>query len=309
MTFLQLIACIGIVIGCFILLKLNPVEFTDSVFKALLNRPNSLRDEIVLTTGRKKSSFLKKEILEAQKILALTGRIDRFSIVCASSLLLFAVGTCIAILMQNVFLLPVLAVGMMILPFWYVKLTETHYRKDVSAELETALSIITTAYLRCEDIQTAVEENLRYLNPPIQYVFREFTLRLRVVNPDMDAALKGMKEKIENDVFREWCDALADCQVDRSLKSTLIPIVNKLSDTRIVNGELENLVFEPRKEFIIMAILVVGNIPFLFFLNRSWFHTLMYNPIGQVMLALTAAAVFISTAFMIKFTKPIEYKR
>jgi hypothetical protein len=106
-----------------------------------------------------------------------------------------------------------------------------------------------------------------------------------------------------------WCDALADCQADRSLKSTLIPIVNKLSDTRIVNGELENLVFEPRKEFIIMAILVVGNIPFLFFLNRSWFHTLMYNPIGQVMLALTAAAVFISTAFMIKFTKPIEYKR
>ena len=38
--------------------------------------------------------------------------------------------------------------------------------KVIAAELETALSIITTAYLRNEDILTAVEENLPYLNPP-----------------------------------------------------------------------------------------------------------------------------------------------
>jgi hypothetical protein len=36
--------------------------------------------------------------------------------------------------------------------------------------------------------------------------------------------------------------------------------VSKLSDTRIINGELENLVFGPRKEFISMAVLVVMNI-------------------------------------------------
>jgi hypothetical protein len=35
----------------------------------------------------------------------------------------------------------------------------------------------------------------------------------------------------------------------------------------------------------------------------------MHNPIGQIMLALTAAAIFISTALVIKITKPIEYKR
>mgnify|MGYP000775133117 FL=1 len=59
----------------------------------------------------------------------------------------FAVGAGIAIIMNNLLLVPVLAAGMMFLPFWYIKLTAGHYRKAVTAELETALSIITTAYL------------------------------------------------------------------------------------------------------------------------------------------------------------------
>ena len=59
-----------------------------------------------------------------------------------------------------------MACGFLFIPFWYVRLTANHYKKNVSAELETALSIITTAYLRNEDILTAVEENLHYLNPP-----------------------------------------------------------------------------------------------------------------------------------------------
>ena len=56
------------------------------------------------------------------------------------------------------------------------------------------------------------------------------------------------------------------------------PIVSKLSDMRVVNGELENMVFEPRKEFIIMQILVVGNIPPMYFSEPDWYHALMATP-------------------------------
>ena len=115
--------------------------------------------------------------------------------------------------------------------------------------METALSIITTAYLRNEDILNAVEENLAYLNPPVLSVFRDFVNRVRLVDPDVEAALSDLREQIDNPVFQEWCDALCDCQYDRSLKTTLTPIVTKLSDMRVVNGELENMVFEPRKEY------------------------------------------------------------
>ena len=309
MTVVKLIACIGMIAGAFIILGLSPAEFTDSLFSFLTRRPKSIRDEINEVNKRKKPFFLRREILEAQDILALTGRSSRFPMICASSLLLFALGASVAILLQNVFLVPVLALGLMFLPFWYVRLTAVHYKKNIAAELETALSIITTAYLRNEDILTAVEENIQYLNPPVRGVFAQFLTQIKLIGPDVDAAVKVMKSRIENEVFHEWCDAIAACRYDRSLKTTLTPIVSKLSDMRIVNAELEYLVFEPRKEFIMMAILVAGNIPVMYFLNRSWYDTLMHTTVGQIVLTICAAAIFISTAFVIKLTKPIEYRR
>ncbi|MCB5780845.1 hypothetical protein LIR33_20680 [Flavonifractor plautii] len=169
--------------------------------------------------------------------------------------------------------------------------------------------IITTAYLRNEDIQTAVEENIDYLNPPVRSVFVEFLTRIKLVDPDVDAALQDMGTKIDNAVFREWVAALLTCRHDRGLKTILTPIVAKLSDMRIVNGELENLVFEPRKEFITMQVLVIGNIPLLYWLNQDWYDVLMHTPLGQALLAAIAAVMFISTAAVIKLTQPIEYRR
>lgn len=309
MTTIQLIACAGMIAGFFMLLRLSPMQFTEGVFRRLTSRPKSLRDEINESTRRKKKSFLRREIAEAQNILKLTGREAKFPAVCAMSLLCFVVGASAAVVLGNLFLVPVLAVGMMFVPFWFIRLTAGHYKKNVAAELETALSIITTAYLRSEDIQTAVEENIDYLNPPVRSVFAEFLARIALVDPSVEAALRDMAGKIENPVFQEWVAALLLCQHDRGLKTTLTPIVAKLSDMRIVNGELENLVTDPRKEFITMQVLVVGNIPLLYFLNQDWYHTLMHTPLGQMILAVCAAVIFVSTAFVIKLTQPIEYRR
>ncbi|KXL53804.1 hypothetical protein CLNEO_10300 [Anaerotignum neopropionicum] len=309
MNIILLVACIGMITGFFILLSLSPTEFTDGIFKGFLIKPQSIKDEINEVTNRKKVNFLKREMTEVQEILKITGREKRFPMLCVISLALFAVGGSIAIMVSNFFLVPVLAVGFMLLPFWYIRLTQTHFKKDISAELETALSIITTAYLRNEDILTAVEENVAYLNPPVLSVFKGFIYRIKMINPDITAGLQAMRGQIENAVFREWCDAVIACQFDRGLKSTLTPIVSKLSDMRVVNGELENMVFEPRKEFITMQVLVLANIPLLYFLNKDWYHTLMHTIVGQIVLAICFTAMFISMAFVIKLTQPIEYRR
>ena len=309
MNVILLIACIGMITGFFIILSLSPMEFTDSVFKNILNKPRSIKEEINEITKRKKVSYFRREVIEVQSILMLTGREGWFPMICAVSLFLFAIGSGIAIVLGNFFSAPVLGIGFMLLPFWYVRLTQTHFKRDIAAELETALSIITTAYLRNEDIVTAVEENIDYLNPPVLSVFKGFVYRIKMINPDIAAGLEDMKVQLENAVFREWCDALIACQIDRNLKTTLTPIVSKLSDMRVVNGELENMVFEPRKEFISMQLLVVGNMPLLYFLNKDWYNALMHTPLGQIILAICFAAIFISAAFVIKLTQPIEYRR
>jgi Flp pilus assembly protein TadB len=306
---IELFACVGLIAGAFLLLGLSPLEFSDGLFSFLLKRPKNIRDEINEATKRKKGSLIRRIVAETQEILRMTGKAGQFSFVCAASLLFFALGACAAILMENIFLVPVLATGLAFLPFLYIRATAEHFKKNVSAELETALSIITTAYLRNEDLLTSVEENLPYLNPPVKTAFAEFAARVRIIDPDMEAAIRDMKPKIRNEVFQEWCDAVAACQFDRSLKSTLTPIVSKLSDMRVVNAELEYLVFEPRKEFIIMALLVVGNLPLMYFLNRNWYAALMHSLAGQIVMAVCAAAIFICGAFVVKLTKPIRYRR
>ena len=309
MTMIQLIACIGMIAGLFMVLHVSPRELSDSLFSCLTAAPGSIRADINETTRRKKAGFLRREITEAQAVLAASGRADRFPMVCFTSLLCFALGACIAIAAGNAFLVPVLAVGLMLTPFWYVKLTAGSFKKDVAAELETALSVITTAYLRTENFQQAVEENVRYLHPPVQEVFQRFLMRIKHIDPDMNAALAELKSAIDNEVWREWCEALSACQYDHSMKSTLNPIVAKLSDMRIINGELENLVFAPRKEFISMAALVVLNIPLLYFLNKDWYAALMTTVPGKAVLAVCAAAIFLSFARVVKLTQPIEYRR
>ncbi len=309
MTAIQLLACAGMIVGAFLILGLRPVEFTDSLFAFLLRPKKSIREDIKESSGRKKAGILRREITEAQSVLEMTGRGNRFSMVCAVALALLCLGGSLAILLGNFFLAPVMAIGFMFLPFWYVKLTASHYKRDVSAELETALSVITTAYLRTEDIVTAVEENIAYLNPPVSKVFQDFLMQIKLVNPDVEAALRTMRGRIDNEVFREWCDALSDCQHDRSLKTTLTPIVAKLSDMRNVNAELEYLIAEPRKEFLIMVIFVIGNIPLMYLLNKDWYDVLMHTPLGQIILSVTAAVIFVSAGFVVKLTRPIEYRR
>lgn len=146
MTMIQLIACIGMIVGLFMVLHVSPRELSDSLFARLTAAPGSIRADINETTRRKKAGFLRREITEAQAVLAASGRTDKFPLVCFTSMLCFALGACIAIAAGNAFLVPVLAVGLMLTPFWYVKLTAGSFKKDVAAELETALSVITTAY-------------------------------------------------------------------------------------------------------------------------------------------------------------------
>ena len=309
MTAVLLLAFAGMVVGCFLLIGLSPMEFTESIFSRILAKPNSIKSQINEATRRKKPNFLRREIMEAQEVLRLTNRTSMFGMLCACSLALAAVGVSMAVAIGTMFLAPVLAIGLMFVPFWYIKTTETNYKKAISSELETALSIITTAYLRNEDIITSIEENVHYLNTPVKTVFESFISRIKLSNPDVTAALLEMKQQIDNEVFHEWCDSFILCQNDRSLKSTLTPIVNKLSDMRVVNADLEYLITSPRKEFITMAFLVIGNIPLLYMLNKDWYNSLMNTIPGQVILAVSAVGIFVATAIVIKLTKPIEFKR
>lgn len=309
MAVLLFIAFMGFAAGGFIMFQISPMKLAAELMTIFQRKDSSIKSRIIETTKKKKIRGIKLLINETKEILKATNKSSSFSGLCVVSFALFVAGAFIAATMHNLFLIPVLAAGMSLLPFWYVLFTANFYKKHLNSELETALSVISASYLRSESIITAVDENITYLNPPVADVFRGFLNQTRLINSNVCLALEELKSKLDSDVFHEWCDALIVCQDDKNLKSTLLPVVSKLSDMRMVASELEYLLYEPMKEFITMTILLAGNIPLLYFLNRSWFNTLMFHPAGKLILAITGLVVFVSLSAVIRLSRPIEYKR
>lgn len=309
MTFLILLAFLGFLAGTFLLLKISPFAFAESIAKPFVDRPKPLAKRIEEINHPKELKGIRKIIQDAGAILELTGKSGKFSALCAISFFLLVVGILFSALVGNYFLLPVLSAGMALLPFWYVLFTSHSYQKQMNNEIETALSVITTSYLRNESIISAAEENLDYLNPPVTDVFADFLAQVNLISSDVKTALAAMKPKLKNSVFSEWVDAVIACQDDMTLKSTLAPIISKLSDIRIVSAELDYLIYEPLKEFITMALLLLGNIPLLYFLNRDWYGVLVGTDLGKGILAVCVLVLFISLSAVIRLTKPVEYRR
>ena len=309
MTIVLTVAFIGLLAGSFMMLSLSPFEFAENVGGLFRNRKKTIAQKIKDAANTKKVKGIRKTIIETKEILEVTGKKHLFGTLTVFSIVLFTAGTFISLMLNNMLMIPVMAVGFAMLPFWYVMFTANFYRKQLNAELETALSIITTSYLRSENFILAVEENANYLNPPVCDVFKQFLAQSNLINADLRLALENIRYKIANEVYRECIDAVIACQDDKTLKTTLTPIISKLSDMRVVSAELDIMLYEPMKEFITMALLLVGNIPLIYFLNKEWFDTLMNTMIGKGVLAVSAAALFVSLAAVIRLTRPIEYKR
>jgi len=303
----SLISSILIVLGIVLLFGLTPDRIAADVLKIISPKQN-LIDMVKTARGKNKSLIITTELKRIHEALTETGKESQFATLCAVSISLFVCGGVFAALIDNIFLVPVLAITLAILPFLYAKRTLSYYNNQLSDEIETAMSIITTSYIRNEDIINSVQENLPYLKPPVNSIFKSFLGEATAINSDIKSALLHLKNRINNEIFKEWVDVLIQCQDDRTLKDTLLPVVSKLTDVRIVNNELKTLLYEPRKEFYLMVALLLCNIPLLYMLNRDWFETLMFSAPGKIVLAVCGAVVLITTLLMMKYTKQIEYK-
>ena len=305
---ISLVSSVLLVIAIACLFGLTPDRIAADLLNAVSPK-DSLRDEVRHIRGNKKKNGLFTVLMNMKNTLAVSGKSNQFALVFTLSLVMFAVGAVLAVLIRNPFLLPAFSVTFALIPFFYTANTLSVYDRKTKEELETALSIVTTSYLRSDDILSAVRENLSYIKSPLKEVFLAFEGDATAVSSSIKQALFNLREKIDNDIFREWCDGVIQCQDDRTLKDTLLPIVSKLTDVRIVNNELKTLLSSARTEYWVMVALVVGNIPLLYFLNKDWYHTLMYSTPGKIVLGVCGIVILVTALFMMKFTKPIEYRK
>ena len=308
MTFVYLICFLLLAVGAVLLLKLTPERITGDLIR-FVSPKQTLRDKVLTRKGKKKSRKITVELRRIKDALEQTGKGNQFAVACAASLLLMIVGCVIAIMIDNPFLVPVFAIAFAMIPFIYAKRTVAYYDNHVKEELETALSIITTSYVRTDDIVSAVKENIQYLKPPVKDIFAGFVAENMMISSDVKQSIRHLKEKVNNSIFAEWCETLIACQDDRTLKDTLMPIVTKLTDVRIVNNEIKGMLSSARIEYYMMTGMVVGNIPLLYFLNKDWFNALMFTTLGKLVLAICGLVIIVTAVLMLRFTKQIEYRK
>ena len=146
MIVLILLAFVGMLTGIFLILGMTPFTFAEELTKPLSGRQQPISKRIQQVNHPKEPKGIRKTVLEAREMLILTGKGGKFAAICAFSLFLAAMGAVICIVIQNYFMLPVLAAGMGLLPFWYVLFTSHSYKKLMNNEIETGLSIITSSY-------------------------------------------------------------------------------------------------------------------------------------------------------------------
>ena len=307
MTFVYLICFLLLAVGAVLLLKLTPERITGDLMR-FVSPKQTLRDKVLTRKGKKKSRKITVELRRIKDALEQTGKGNQFAVACAASLLLMIVGCVIAIMIDNPFLVPVFAIAFAMIPFIYAKRTVAYYDNHVKEELETALSIITTSYVRTDDIVSAVKENIQYLKPPVKDIFAGFVAENMMISSDVKQSIRHLKEKVNNSIFAEWCETLIVCQDDRTLKDTLMPIVTKLTDVRIVNNEIKGMLSSARIEYYMMTGMVVGNITLLYFLNKDWFNALMFTTLGKLVLAICGLVIIVTAVLMLRFTKQIEYR-
>lgn len=302
--FCFIVASVGIVLA----LDLTPKRIGQEV-STLFNREQSLRERALLARGKKKQNKLLRYLEQVYRALADTGKEGQFGVACALSLLLMAAGCIIAVAINNLFLAPVLAVALATVPFVYLRRTVDMYEDQIRLNLETTLQCVTSSYERTRNLETAVQESLQNIKPPIRGIFEAFLAEINSVTPDVETAITHMKEQINDVVFEDWCDGLIACQGDNQLIDTLSPIVERLRDMKLINSELKVTISENRREYLIMALMVVANIPLLYVLNKDWYAALMYTIFGKVTLAVCGLVILITWFLLNKYTKPVEYKR
>ena len=144
---ISLISSVFLIIGIALLFGLNPSQIADDLLNAISPR-DSLRDEVRSIRGNRQKHGIFTVLMNMKNSLAVSGKAKQFALVFTLSLVLFAVGCVLAILINNPFLLPAFSVAFALLPFFYTANALSVYDRKTKEELENSPRRTDTELLR-----------------------------------------------------------------------------------------------------------------------------------------------------------------
>ena len=313
MRIIKIISFILIIAGFFIKFNITPKSFVLDIINVINHlkgkHKDNLKEKIKKAKTIKKESYFEKLINETKEIMINNGNIGAFNKLIIISIILCLIGMVISLLLDNIFILPILTMLFGLLPFYFIKIQNVVYRNEIKKELETALSSITSSYMRYNTtFLNAVKDNINNINYPLKTVFQKYVITTEHISSNTKENLIQLKNAINNDTYKEWVDGIIASEEDYNLKATLPNITNKFSDMRIINNELQTKMFEPLRNYMILVVLTIFTIPILFLFNGEAVINYLSITIGKIELSLIFIVIIITTAKVFNELRPAEYR-
>lgn len=255
----------------------------------------------------KKGFYLTREVNTAKGILGETGRAKEYGKTIAACVILSMAGAAIGFALKNVIAIVILAVAFFMIPIWRLRVYQNKYRKYLAQQLEAGLSLITSSYIRSNDIIAAVDENVAYLSPILQPYFKDFLTETKV-NPSVKNCVRDLRDRIYDSIFKEWCEMLLRTMDNSEMKESLLPILAKYSSVRIVQEEVDTELSASLAEYVVMMGFTIFVYILVYLLNKEWFE-MYYTFGGQLVVAFTLIVLFYSIIKLITVRRPVQYRR
>lgn len=215
-------------------------------------------------------------------------------------------GFVLGIYFNNLAMSFILAFGFTYIPYQVVQFKRNGNIITINERLEPAMNTVTNSYLQNGDLIKSVQEALDGIDDPvIKGVFTQF-LTDTDYNMNVKKAIVKMRDSIDNPLFREWCDALIPCQDDSGLKHTLPAVLEKMSDIRKQQYELDTAMMKVWRDYIAVVAIVIANVPLMRLINKEWYLFLVDTLPGKSIMAVSCVVIMASTAYVIRENKPVS---
>lgn len=301
---LKVLGAILMIVGLFLILKIDPFEFIDVLMKPLKIR-RAKKERIDQIIGKEPSKF--RQIINSSKEMLqsanMGGDLRHYQL---GAVLLSVAGILVGSMMANTMAAIVLALGLPIIPVIIIQIKTGTYIRNLVESIETALSVVTNAYVQSGDLIDAVKSSLAAIPAPMDDIFRKMLVEVEMIDSNVVQALRNMGNRVNNRHFKEWCAAARHSQSDREIRYTLPGIVERLSEYRQIQLETDTAMRRMYMDFGLMVVIILGTIPIMAMIMPAWFDALMGTLAGKITLSIVLIAIILCTFGVVQSNKPID---
>lgn len=202
--------------------------------------------------------------------------------------LLFAAAT------GNLYLAPALGFLGFLVPIMIASTLIEKEQQTKREHLESAVFLITTIYMKDNELTGAVRDAASCFQKDIAPIFSVFLAEASGGVSGVEGALKGLFRKMPTPELREWCQQMVLCQEDKSKIESLPVLLDSISEKKLLDEDAALHIVDKKKEYYLLLIIIAASVPVLSKVNPELVHTMTSTPFGQIALGIFALILILS---------------